>query len=147
MEFRHNDHWVASFRVEKLGRYQYTVRGWTDPFRTWQRDLVKRHDAKQDLSVDLQIGAQLLGSEIEDYEQAIRIEPPAPAEHSISVFEKVLEVVVDPVRARFSAWYEMFPRSFGGLRGLVGALPYVERLGFDILYLPPIHPVGATARK
>jgi starch synthase (maltosyl-transferring) len=147
MEFRYNDHWAASFRVEKLGRYQYTVRGWTDPFRTWQRDLVKRHDAQHDLSVDLQIGSQLLGSEIEDYEQATRIEPPAPADHTISVFEKVLEVVVDPVRARFSAWYEMFPRSFGGFRGLVEVLPYVERLGFDILYLPPIHPVGATARK
>ena len=35
MDFRYNDHWVASFRVEKLGRYQYTVRGWTDAFLTW----------------------------------------------------------------------------------------------------------------
>ena len=42
MDFRYNDHWVASFRVEKLGRYQYTVRGWTDPFLTWRRDLKKR---------------------------------------------------------------------------------------------------------
>src|SRR5262245_2415357 len=50
MEFRHNDHWAASFRVEQLGRYQYTVCGWTDPFRTWQRDLVKRRDAGQDLT-------------------------------------------------------------------------------------------------
>ena len=42
MEFRFNDHWVAPFTVEKLGRYQYKVRGWVDPFLTWRRDLVKR---------------------------------------------------------------------------------------------------------
>jgi starch synthase (maltosyl-transferring) len=147
MEFRHNDHWAAAFRVEKLGRYQYTVRGWTDPFLTWRRDLVKRHDAGQDLTIDLQIGAQILGAEIPDYETAMRVEAPPPLEHTVIVFEKTLEVVVDPVRARFSAWYEMFPRSFGGLRGMIEVLPDVEELGFDVLYLPPVHPIGVTARK
>ena len=147
MEFRHNDHWAAAFRVEKLGRYQYTVRGWTDPFRTWQRDLVKRHEAGQDLTVDLQIGAELLGAEIADYESAIDLAPPPPREEWVVSFEKSLEVVVDPVRARFSSWYEMFPRSFGGLRGVLEVLPYVERLGFNVLYLPPVHPVGVSARK
>jgi starch synthase (maltosyl-transferring) len=147
MEFRHNDHWVASFTVEKLGRYQYTVRGWTDPFLTWQRDLKKRQAAGQDLSIDLQIGAELLGSEIPDYESAIAAEAPAPRDDWIGTLDKPLEVVVDPVRARFSAWYELFPRSFGGLRGLIDHLPYVEKLGFDVLYLPPVHPIGSTARK
>jgi starch synthase (maltosyl-transferring) len=147
MDFRHNDHWVASFRVEKLGRYQYSVRGWTDPFLTWRRDLVKRRDAGQDLTIDLQIGAEILGSEIPDYESAMDAEVPQPAEASVVTYEKTLEVVVDPVRARFSSWYEMFPRSFGGFRGMIQVLPYVEALGFDVLYLPPVHPVGVTARK
>jgi starch synthase (maltosyl-transferring) len=147
MEFRHNDHWAASFRVEQLGRYHYTVRGWTDPFRTWRRDLVKRRDAGQDLTIDLQIGSEILGSEIADFDAAMEAEPPAPREDWVVTFEKTLEVVVDPVRARFSAWYEMFPRSFGGLRGMIEVLPYVERLGFNVLYLPPVHPVGTTARK
>jgi len=147
MDFRHNDHWVASFRVERLGRYQYTVRGWTDPFLTWRRDLVKRRDAGQDLTVDLQIGAEILGSEILDYQAALEAELPPPEESRTTAFEKVLEVVVDPVRARFSAWYEMFPRSFGGLKGMIEVLPYVEELGFDVLYLPPVHPIGVTARK
>ena len=147
MEYRHNDHWVTSFRVEKLGRYQYTVRGWADRFLTWQRDLVKRHDAGQDLTVDLQIGSGIVGEEIADYEAAMKLVAPPPDEAAIVVFEKMLEVVVDPVRARFSAWYEAFPRSFGGLRGMIDLLPYVERLGFDILYLPPVHPIGTTARK
>src|SRR5579859_3616287 len=52
MEFFQNDHWAASFRVDKLGRYEYTVRGWVDPFLTWQRDLQKRYAAGQDLSID-----------------------------------------------------------------------------------------------
>ena len=59
MEFLGNDHWTASFRVEALGRYEYTVRGWTDPFLTWQRDLRKRQEAGQDLSVDFLIGGAL----------------------------------------------------------------------------------------
>ena len=147
MDFRYNDHWAASFRVEKLGRYQYTVRGWADPFLTWQRDLVKRQAAGQDLTIDLRIGSQLLGAEIADYESAMAVKAPPPKDHAVVVHEKTLEVVVDPVRARFSSWYEMFPRSFGGLRGMLEVLPYVEKLGFNILYLPPVHPIGTTARK
>ena len=119
MDFRYNDHWVASFRVEKLGRYQYTVRGWTDPFLTWKRDLKKRQEAGQDLTIDLQIGSQLLGSEIEDFDAAMAAELPPPVEDRTATFDKILEVVVDPVRARFSSWYELFPRSFGGFKGML----------------------------
>ena len=59
MQFLGNDHWTGSFRVEELGRYEYTVRGWTDAFLTWQRDLKKREEAGQDLSVDFLIGGAL----------------------------------------------------------------------------------------
>ena len=69
-------------------------------------------------------------------------------------YEPTLEVQVDRVRARFSTWYELFPRSQGadaqthGTLGDVEAkLPYLERLGFDVLYLPPIHPIGRSYRK
>ncbi len=153
MDFRFNDHWVASFRVEKLGRYQYTVRGWTDPFLTWQRDLKKRQDAGQDIGIDLQIGSQLLEKPLETYEQAMAAVSPPPAPERIGEYGRVLEVTVDPVKARFSTWYETFPRSsrgdgtHGTFRDLIALLPYVEQMGFDVLYLPPIHPIGATARK
>jgi starch synthase (maltosyl-transferring) len=153
MDFRHNDHWAASFRVEKLGRYQYTVRGWSDPFLTWQRDLKKRQDAGQDITIDLQIGSQLLGREIGNYESAMAAQSPPPAPERIAEYGRVLEVVVDPVRARYSTWYEMFPRSsrsdgeHGSFRDVVKLLPYVAEMGFDVLYLPPIHPIGTTARK
>jgi starch synthase (maltosyl-transferring) len=146
MDFRYNDHWVASFRVEKLGRYQYTVRGWTDPFLTWKRDLKKRQEAGQDLTIDLRIGSQILGAEIEDFDAAMAAELPPPAEDKTINYEKVLQVVVEPVRARFSSWYELFPRSFGGFKGVIEVLPYVAKLGFNVLYLPPVHPIGTRAQ-
>ncbi len=58
-----------------------------------------------------------------------------------------LEVWVDRHRAEFSAWYELFPRSYGGFRGVMGELDRVAALGFDVLYLPPIHPIGTSHRK
>jgi starch synthase (maltosyl-transferring) len=58
-----------------------------------------------------------------------------------------IPVEVDRVRARFGAWYELFPRSWGGLRGVQQVLPQIAEAGFDVLYLPPIHPIGLTNRK
>jgi starch synthase (maltosyl-transferring) len=69
-------------------------------------------------------------------------------------YERTLGVEVDRERARFSTWYELFPRSQGAdadthgtLRDVEAKLPYLEALGFDVLYLPPIHPVGRSFRK
>jgi starch synthase (maltosyl-transferring) len=165
MAFRHNDHWEASFRVEKPGRYEYTVRGWVDPFLTWQQNLKKRREAGQDLSIEFLIGAKLAEPsfrkflsdasipEEERYLAAMQARSPEPPPEKITTYETTLEVLVDPVKARFSSWYEMFPRSAGeaGRHGtfhdVIRLLPYVEELGFDVLYLPPIHPIGMTARK
>ncbi len=64
-----------------------------------------------------------------------------------------LEVVVERPLSRCSAWYEMFPRSTGApgthgtLRDAMQRLDYVAELGFDIVYLPPIHPIGRAFRK
>ena len=68
--------------------------------------------------------------------------------------ERELEVSVDRVKARFSSWYELFPRScsaepgrHGTLQDLIKRLPDIAEMGFDVLYLPPIHPIGKTHRK
>ena len=50
-------------------------------------------------------------------------------------------------RARAGAWYELFPRSWGGLAGVTRVVPELAELGFDVVYLPPIHPIGRTNRK
>jgi len=59
----------------------------------------------------------------------------------------VATVEVERLRARFGSWYELFPRSFGGFAGVAAQLPRLAELGFDVVYLPPIHPIGATRRK
>jgi starch synthase (maltosyl-transferring) len=59
----------------------------------------------------------------------------------------VAAVEVERLRARFGSWYELFPRSFGGLAGVAAQLPRLAELGFDVVYLPPIHPIGRTRRK
>ena len=51
-------------------------------------------------------------------------------------------VDVDRERARFGSWYELFPRSWGGFAGVTEALPKLAELGFDVVYLPPVHPIG-----
>ena len=73
---------------------------------------------------------------------------------NVTRYRQELEVVVDREQARYGAWYEMFPRSasnderrHGTFNDVIARLPYVQQLGFDVLYLPLIHPIGLTHRK
>ena len=75
-------------------------------------------------------------------------------DRSASTVYKTLDVTVDRVAARYGAWYEMFHRSQGTepgrgakFREAEGRLPEIASLGFDVIYLPPIHPIGTTNRK
>ncbi|HYJ80667.1 MAG TPA: alpha-1,4-glucan--maltose-1-phosphate maltosyltransferase [Longimicrobiaceae bacterium] len=77
-----------------------------------------------------------------------------PLRSDLTEYERVLPLQVDRVAARFAAWYELFPRStsddparHGTLRDVIAKLPYVRDLGFDVLYFPPIHPIGRQFRK
>lgn len=69
-------------------------------------------------------------------------------------YNKILSVMVESERALYGAWYELFPRSVtnkkekhGTFKDVIAHLPYVEDMGFDVIYLPPIHPIGTAARK
>jgi starch synthase (maltosyl-transferring) len=64
-----------------------------------------------------------------------------------TVYQPELAVMVEPQLARFGAWYEIFPRSFGNFNDCAAQLPRIARMGFDVLYLPPIHPIGKSFRK
>jgi len=77
-----------------------------------------------------------------------------PDLRGLCVYDKVLSIIVERERARFGSWYEMFPRSaasepgrHGTFRDVEARLPYVAGMGFDVLYLPPIHPLGRAFRK
>jgi starch synthase (maltosyl-transferring) len=71
----------------------------------------------------------------------------------VTEYDRALEIIVDRERARFGAWYEFFPRScaegekHAGLRDCEPRLRYAAAMGFDIVYVPPIHPVGDERRK
>ena len=167
MEPLGNDRWQASFRVDRLGQYIYTISGWIDSFQTWYKDFLKRIAAQQDVTVDLQIGAVLLKSAaerahgpaaqklselantlgLEDVDDRLAAVACAYADRTNATHHKELRVAVDPVRAGFSTWYEMFPRSCGTLRDCERVLPEIAEMGFDILYFPPIHPIGVSHRK
>lgn len=186
MRLVENDRWEAQFRVESLGRYQYTIVGWVNDFATWGGGLEKRFAAGQDVAIDIAIGAELVqatadrvqgsdGQKLEEFARKLTKLAAVDTGGAVKValsgelgllmkrnrdenagtrYEKELEVVVDPEKARFSAWYEMFPRSctsdaarHGTFRDCIERLPYVAGMGFDVLYLPPIHPIGRTERK
>jgi starch synthase (maltosyl-transferring) len=72
-----------------------------------------------------------------------RIQP----RHGSTELDAPLAIEVDRLRARYGAWYELFPRSWGGLEGVERQLPALAELGFDVIYLAPIHPIGETNRK
>jgi starch synthase (maltosyl-transferring) len=86
-------------------------------------------------------------------EELIALMDKYPNRELATTYEKLLKITVERERARFSSWYEMFPRSTGapGEHGTfsdcIARLPYIAELGFDVLYLPPIHPIGVTFRK
>jgi len=185
MEPLGNDRWRASFRVQELGLYRFTVEGWTDRLLTWRRDLARRVDAPdQDLAPELEIGAQLLeataaradkadAARLKAWVAALRakgdvalraaaaLDPELgatatrwPDRALATRYEREVTVRVDRPRARYSTWYEMFPRSAAETAGRHGTiadvekrLAYVAEMGFDVLYLPPIHPIGRSFRK
>jgi starch synthase (maltosyl-transferring) len=70
-----------------------------------------------------------------------------PDRHDATRLDRIIPLEVERERARFGAWYELFPRSFGGFEGVRRQLPRLAELGFDVIYLPPIHPIGHTNRK
>ena len=177
-----NDRWRAQFHVTHIGRYEYTIRGWLDHFKHWSRSLVKRLEANQDVSDDLIIGTEYIEDaltraegadrdKLQSFLETIRAGGTVGVMAALSeelaglmyrfadrdsgtTYDRVLGVTVDPIRARYSAWYEFFPRScweedctHGTFAHCEQRLPYIAGLGFDVIYLPPIHPIGNTKRK
>jgi starch synthase (maltosyl-transferring) len=179
-----NDLWRGEFSITQPEAYCYTVEAWVNHFASWQKDLQKKIEAQQDVSVELLAGADLIAEtarraaesdSAELLEQSKRLREAnlkttktielafdarlvelmtrCPDRQHSTIYEQELRVAVDPERARFSTWYEMFPRSAGkpGRHGTFkdceAQLERIARMGFDVLYFPPIHPIGRSFRK
>ncbi len=140
-----NDRWAASFVPDSCGRWCYRIEAWVDPVASFQWELRRKVEAGQeDLSSELAEGAVLLERDELTVEEALAAGAGPRVELTRS---ETMNVDVDRTLARFGAWYELFPRSWGGFAGVERLLPRFAELGFDVLYLPPIHPIGHTYRK
>jgi starch synthase (maltosyl-transferring) len=166
--------WAGELTVGDPGRWTWSILAWTDPFASWRDEVARKLAAGQaDLSGELSEGLVLLraaagrakGADarsiaaVADELQAgasleAALDPGLaelidryPDRGESAELDQRLEVDVDRVRARFGSWYELFPRSWGGFAGVERVLPELAELGFDVLYLPPIHPIGRKNRK
>jgi starch synthase (maltosyl-transferring) len=140
-----NDRYGGAFGVDRAGRWQFAVTAWTDRIATWQDEIRRKVESGEaDLTGELAEGAALLGRGSMTADEGLAA--PAGDRHG-EVRSSPLTVDCDRVLARFGTWYELFPRSWGGFRGVAKVLPQAAALGFDVVYLPPIHPIGTSNRK
>lgn len=172
-----NDRWEGIIVAGQLGGHEFIVEAWTDWYQTWRHDVTTKLGVGQDIELELEEGAQLLETRLSSRSKkhhlrlreavdALRNKSLGPHERlSPAVGEPIAQVFIDdPFQtdlcrspamalwvdrslALFGAWYEMFPRSEGGFQGATKRLAAIAEMGFDVVYLPPIHPIGKTHRK
>ena len=176
-----NDWWNRTQTWTESGLYHFQVGGAVDAFGSWRHGVDALYQAGTLTTVDIAVGAMMLETVLPRLDRSgrdrlrpwiRRLSDPDLERAARAALDPVLAslaaglparfptesdwypVQVDPLRARFSAWYECFPRSTstdparsGTFRDLQDRLPYIAGLGFDVLYLPPIHPIGVAERK
>ena len=183
MQDHQNDEWRGSFQVTKQGTYQYRIQAWVDYALNWQHGIERKIEDGQKVTSELLEGIEYINEIMDsasaaekkylkacassfendsEYDQAI-VYAMSHELHEIFMNypQKILvnetpayEVYVDRLKARFSTWYEFFPRSsseepgvHGNFKSCERLLPRVAEMGFDVLYFPPIHPIGEVNRK
>ncbi len=172
-----NDRWEASLTLDGVGRHDLVIDAWPDRFATWTHDIRIKAGAGQDVTTELEEGVLLLRAlepHVPELRRALVVDAAArladatlPLEARLNAgLDDAVAVAVEQVplpedvtstkatpiwndrhRAVYSSWYELFPRSEGGFAGVTKRLLAIADMGFDVVYLPPIHPIGVTARK
>ena len=169
--------WSATILPDEPGVHAFAVEAWVDRFASWREEMRRRVDGGQpDLASELAEGAAIVTAAgrrlrgpdkrtVRDVAAVLSGGAPQSERAAAALDDELARLVeraddrsertrgpvfrldVDRERATFGAWYELFPRSWGGFRGIVASLPRFAELGIDVLYLPPIHPIGTTHRK
>jgi starch synthase (maltosyl-transferring) len=179
-----NDRWSGNFDLQENTRYLYTIGAFTNMFESWRREVTKKSQADEHIESELLEGRALVEhaakratepdkSLLERFLKQWRSSDTQEAQLTVALdeeltqlverhqeraawtlYDRELKVVVDRVRARYGAWYEIFPRSQGNnhergstFQECEKRLPAIKAMGFDVLYLTPIHPIGRTNRK
>jgi len=171
------DLFTGAAEIGTEGAWSLQVEGWADPIASWRHDTEVKVAAGQDVELDLAEGAILFERAASGvprahraavFDAAARLRDTARDVHvrlALAEHPSMVEllwthplrelvtrsartpILVDRSRAGFCAWYEMFPRSYGGLQQASADLPRIAGMGFDVVYLPPIHPIGTSYRK
>jgi starch synthase (maltosyl-transferring) len=170
-----NDRWEGVLVPADVGRHEMVIEAWRDRFATWRHDIEIKAAAGDDVEIQLEEGARILehlAGQLRPRARARVVDAVAGLRRescslhvrlNAGLDDRVAELVagvpdadlttvtralwVDRPLAGFGAWYELFPRSEGGFAGAAKRLPAIAEMGFDIVYLPPIHPIGVTDRK
>ncbi|MCT1441682.1 MULTISPECIES: maltotransferase domain-containing protein [Corynebacterium] len=170
------DKFNALFVPDEMGMWSFRIEGWDHPFQTWRHAVEAKLDAGQseaEMANDIEIGARLckeagLTEIVEllhsDAPLADKIHRAMAATQDSAPIRRFLtrtseyRIFVERRKALVSSWYEIFPRSTGGvdenghpIHGTFATtadeLPRIKEMGFDTVYLPPIHPIGKINRK
>jgi starch synthase (maltosyl-transferring) len=173
MRLLNNDRYRGEFFPLQLGMYEFTVEAWRDAFGTFVDELKKKHDAGVATNLELSEGMALLEdagqvplvqhlTSLTEDERLVALLSGEIAATMVRADRRPFATKIDPpleleaerLTARFAAWYEIFPRSMSDDAGRHGTfddvirhLPRIRDMGFDVLYFPPIHPIGHTNRK
>jgi starch synthase (maltosyl-transferring) len=177
-----NDRWSAEFPLERLGRYEFAVQAWRDPFAIFRSELEKKFAAGLDLTLELEEGRLLVEAARSEAQGDIAVRVRSIADRLVDAdYDSRLEILLaletwevmtaadrrqflvrskpipldaERTAAGFASWYELFPRSQSGdvnrhgtFDDVIRRLPNIRDMGFDVLYLTPIHPIGRTHRK
>jgi starch synthase (maltosyl-transferring) len=172
-----NDCWSGHFLLERVGPYWFRVLSWPDRYATWRDELSKKHAAGLDVTLELEEGKRLIEAMAAQAvgglgtvrsalrrrradRMALLLDDGTAAEIARADTRPDAEtsaempIVADRRAAEFASWYELFPRNQSGDPARHGTfvdvtrrLPAIRDMGFDVLYFPPIHPIGLTNRK
>jgi starch synthase (maltosyl-transferring) len=159
-----NDRWQATVHPDRIGQYRFAVEGWWDQWGTFTHDLYAKVAAGQDVTLEIQEGLQLIQTALNRANPAMTVEEMLSDDlktamaradrRPFAARSAVHTVRVDRPAAEFASWYELFPRSVthdsavhGTFRSVIERLPDIRTMGFDVLYFPPIHPIGRINRK
>jgi starch synthase (maltosyl-transferring) len=160
-----NDRWRGTMMPRRIGRHFFAIEAWRDEYGSLSHALEVKSRAGVDVAVDIadaaaylrRLGLGELVAKLDraDAEAAVRLLTAAETHHLVAATEvrslpgrhPEIALEVERPQAEFASWYELFPRSLGTFNDVVAHLPRVRDMGFDVLYFPPIHPIGTTNRK
>ncbi|MBS0643281.1 MAG: DUF3416 domain-containing protein [Proteobacteria bacterium] len=172
MRLEGNDRWTATVVPDRNGLYHFAVEAWWDQWGSLIHDLSAKQAAGQDVSLEAEEARQLLqqvwrkglGEPLKRLgsqpDTEAMTSPETMAEMRVATGRPFVvrsaehAVRADRPTAAFASWYELFPRSathdpqvHGTFRSVIERLPAIQAMGFDVLYFPPIHPIGTVNRK